>query len=158
MCSAIFIDIRGSSKLTDIHNRTVLAKVYKTFISEMVAVLEKDKAYEVGIRGDCVFGIFDTRRAGHREKLIHTSAKASSIINLLNIKLEKNSINPITVGIGLSYGRALMVKAGFFGSGVNDIVWIGDVVNDACKLCSYGNKEENDFPIMISNDLNYHLN
>jgi len=42
MCSAIFIDIRDSSGLTMKHKRPVLAKIYRSFISEMVAVLNSD--------------------------------------------------------------------------------------------------------------------
>lgn len=38
------------------------------------------------------------------------------------------------VGIGLAYGRALMIKAGYKGSTINEVVWMGDVVNEASKL------------------------
>ena len=33
-------------------------------------------------------------------------------------------------------GPALMVKAGYSQSGINDIIWMGDVVNSACHLCN----------------------
>jgi class 3 adenylate cyclase len=45
---------------------------------------------------------------------------------------------PIRSGIGMSYGRALMIKAGFNGSGINDVVYMGDVVNRASKLAGLG--------------------
>ena len=32
----------------------------------------------------------------------------------------------------MDYGRALMIKAGHKGSSINDVVWMGDVVNQAC--------------------------
>jgi hypothetical protein len=38
----------------------------------------------------------------------------------------------------MSYGRALMIKAGFNGSGINDVVYMGDVVNKASKLAGLG--------------------
>ena len=37
-CSALFVDIRDSSKLPDKHKRPVLARLYRSFVSEMVAV------------------------------------------------------------------------------------------------------------------------
>ena len=37
-CAAIFIDICGSSDLTDDHERPVLAKIYRSFISESIAI------------------------------------------------------------------------------------------------------------------------
>lgn len=33
-----------------------------------------------------------------------------------------------------------MIKSGFSGSGINDIVWMGNVVNEASNLCHQGNK------------------
>ena len=42
-----------------------------------------------------------------------------------------------------------MVKAGFSGSGINDIVYMGGVVNMASKHCSKANKEVN-CPLVIS--------
>ena len=42
----------------------------------------------------------------------------------------------VDANIGMDYGRALMAQAGFKGSGINDIIWMGDVVNSACHLCN----------------------
>lgn len=28
-----------------------------------------------------------------------------------------------------------MVQAGYAGSGLNDVIWMGDVVNYACHIC-----------------------
>src|SRR5262249_24940481 len=61
--------------------------------------------------------------------------------NVLNWLLERKGYTTIKCGIGMAYGRALMLKAGFKGSGINDIVWMGDVVNEASNLCHQGNKE-----------------
>ncbi len=43
----------------------------------------------------------------------------------------------------MSYGRALMIKAGYSGSGIADVVYMGDVVNAAAKLASKGSKGSN---------------
>lgn len=37
-CTAIFVDICDSSDMTDVQKRPVLAKIYRSFISEMVAM------------------------------------------------------------------------------------------------------------------------
>ena len=37
-CSALFVDIRGSKNLSGKHTRPVLAKIYKTYISELIAI------------------------------------------------------------------------------------------------------------------------
>lgn len=43
LCSAVFVDIRDSSGLTEKHKRPALAKIYRSFISEMVAVLNSSQ-------------------------------------------------------------------------------------------------------------------
>jgi class 3 adenylate cyclase len=134
-CSSIFVDIRKSSNLTDSHNRPTLAKLYRAFISEVIAVLQSsDLCKHIEIQGDCVNGIFDTRYTDGINELFSLSAQILSMINILNYKFSKKNIINISAGIGLSYGRALMVKAGLKGAGENGVVWIGDVVNTAAKL------------------------
>lgn len=60
-CSALFIDIRDSSKLPQFYRRPALAKVYRAHISESVAIMNSDEqAREINIVGDCVWGIFNT--------------------------------------------------------------------------------------------------
>jgi len=58
------------------------------------------------------------------------------MIKILNYKLSKKGYTTISIGIGIDYGRALMVKAGYSGSSINDIIWMGDVVNSAAHLCA----------------------
>ncbi|KKQ79464.1 MAG: hypothetical protein UT03_C0053G0009 [Candidatus Moranbacteria bacterium GW2011_GWD2_38_7] len=62
------------------------------------------------------------------------------------------------MGIGVDYGRALMIKSGFSGSGINEVVWMGDVVNQASKLCHFGNKSALDCEIMVSKVIYDNLN
>lgn len=60
-CSALFVDIRNSSGMTKLHKRPVLAKLYRSFISEMVAILNGDaNVREVNIVGDCVWAVYNT--------------------------------------------------------------------------------------------------
>lgn len=133
--TALFIDIVGSSKMTDTHTRPVLAKTYRAFLSECVAILNSEEnCKEININGDCVWGVFDTLYAKDYDKIIGLAAKLNSMIEILNYKLRKKNYTEITVGIGIDYGRALMVKAGYSGSNINDVIWMGDVVNSACHL------------------------
>ena len=65
---------------------------------------------------------------------------SNSLVRTLNYKMSKKGIEPIEIGIGIAKGRALMIQAGYKGSGIKDIVWMGDVVNQASKMCSKANK------------------
>ena len=62
------------------------------------------------------------------------------------------------LGQGLSYGRALMIKAGYNGSGINDVVYMGDVVNAAAKLAARGSVRTWTPAIMADRDFAQNLN
>ena len=151
-CSAMFVDIRGSKALTEKYKRPTLARIYKSYTLELVAVMKcHSKVSEINIEGDCVWGVFDTPYKSDIQELFSVSAMVSSLIDILNWQYEKKGYDPISIGIGIDYGRTLMIKAGYKGSGINDIVWMGDVVNSASALCSYGNKSYSDYETMVSN-------
>jgi class 3 adenylate cyclase len=141
-CSALFIDIRDSSSLPIIYKRPRLAKLYRAFISEMVAIFNSDPfVREVNIVGDCVWAVYNTPKQTDIDDIFRLAYTANSLVKTLNYKLTRAGFEkPIRCGIGMSYGRALMIKAGFNGSGINDVVYMGDVVNQAAKLAAEGSK------------------
>ena len=149
-CTAVFVDIRGSSELPQIHRRPVLAKIYRSFISEVIAIFNGNyTCKEINVQGDGVWAIFDTPCQNDIMNVLRRCAQVNSLIQIINFKLVKKNYNTFKVGIGVDYGRALMIKAGYKGSTINDVIWMGDVVNRASKLCSLGNRDLNN-PIVIS--------
>jgi len=143
-CYAIFIDVRDSSKLPDKYIKKVLAKIYRAYISEVVALFQSsENCKEINIVGDSVWAIFQAQSKDDVTEVFHAASAAQSIINTLNYKLCKKLIEPIKVGIGIDKGDALMILAGFKGSGISDVIYMGGVVNNASKLCSKGNKSGN---------------
>lgn len=157
-CSVVVIDIRDSSKLIDKHNRPKLAKLYRSFISETVAVMNGNiNCSEVFIEGDGVIGVFNTTTKTAIDSVFSTAAQLASVTKIINCLFKKKNIQQITTGIGMSYGRALMIKAGYKGSGINDVVWLGDVVNESSKLSGYGNKSFGDGQVMVSSVFHQNL-
>ena len=152
-CYAIFIDIRDSSKLPGKYQKRTLAKIYRAYISEIVALFQSSaNCKEINIVGDSVWGIYNAKIKDDITDVFHAAYAACSIINTLNYKLCKKGIDPIRVGIGIDKGDALMILAGFKGSGINDVIYMGGVVNNASKLCSKGSKNANG-TIVISDDV-----
>ena len=79
--TAIFIDIVDSSKLTDGHKRPTLAKMYRCFLSECVAVMNSyEICKEININGDCVWGVFETPKMVDVDKVIEVAAKLNDMI------------------------------------------------------------------------------
>ena len=156
--TSIFIDIVGSSDMTDEHKRPTLAKMYRSFISESVAILNSyDNCKEINIHGDCVWGVFDTPSKSDIDDVFSCAAKFNSMVKILNYKLSKKGYSKISVGIGLDYGRSLMIKAGYSGSSINDVIWMGDVVNKASNLCSRAGRNGRKV-IVVSSAIHTNLN
>jgi len=135
-CTCIFMDIKGSSELPNKHQRPRLAKIYRSFISEAVAVLNGSTlCSEVNIHGDAVWAVYEGRSKSNIDSAFSKCAELSSLVKILNCRLKKRSIDGVNVGIGADWGRALMIKAGYKGSGINEVVWMGDVVNGGANMC-----------------------
>lgn len=157
-CTALFVDIRDSSDLPRRYKRPALARLYRAFISEMVAIMNgHEKSREINIVGDCVWGVFNTPKKDDLRQVFSLAAKANTLIKVLNYKLKARGYNtPIEIGIGMSYGRALMIKAGASRSGIADVVYMGDVVNKASKLAAKGSSETWQ-PIVMDGVFHQHL-
>ncbi len=158
-CSAIFVDIRDSSSLPQHYNRPALAKLYRSYLSEMVAIFNSDPGTrEVNIAGDAVWAVVNTPLKTDIDDVFRFAYTANSLMQLLNKKLAAAEYKmPIKAGIGVAWGRALMVKAGYNGSGLNDVVYMGDVVNEAAHLAAKAH-DGNAAPIFVSSDFQANLN
>jgi class 3 adenylate cyclase len=158
-CSAIFVDIRDSSSLPKHYNRPALAKPYRSYLSEMVAIFNSDPGTrEVNIAGDAVWAVVNTPLQRDIDDVFAFAYTANSLMQLINKKLAAAGYDkPIKAGIGASWGRALMVKAGYSGSGINDVVYMGDVVNEAAHLAAKANEGWQD-AIFVSGDFYGNLN
>ena len=75
-----------------------------------------------------------------------------------DIKYKKKGYSEIKIGIGISWGSSLMIKSGYKGSGINEVVWLGKLVGEAAALCSHGNREGYDKEMQVSNNFYNKLN
>ncbi|MCK5294888.1 MAG: adenylate/guanylate cyclase domain-containing protein [Arcobacteraceae bacterium] len=149
--TVLFVDIRGSKDLSSKHTRPVLAKIYRSYISEVLAVMKGNTTInDIYIEGDGVWAVFNTTTNEDVNSVFSTAAQISSLIDILNIKLKKKKYSELKVGIGLEDGESLYMKAGYKGHSINEIVWIGKVVGEAAKLSDYGNREYDDEELMLS--------
>ena len=156
--TSIFIDIVKSSDMTDSHKRPTLAKMYRSFISECVAILNSySNCKEINIHGDCVWGVFDTPHNSDIDEVFFVAATVNSVIKVLNYKLAKKGYSQISIGIGIDNCRALMGKAGYSGSSLNEVIWMGDVVNSASHICNKAGRGGRE-PIIVSANIYNKLN
>lgn len=159
-CSALFVDIRGSSQLPSKYKRPTLAKIYRAFISELVAVMNgHPQVREVNIVGDCVWGVFNTPFKPDIDDVFQAAFEANSMIKTLRYKMDQGGYkSPVKAGIGMAWGRALMIKAGRNGSGIADVVYMGEVVNRAANLAALGSKGYSGHALMVDDTFRNNLN
>lgn len=142
--SAIFVDLRNSSELFMDEDDVTTAKIIRGFTSEIIEILNKDvgnNLVEIGIRGDCVYGIYSTPYVKDIQDLATRSFYINTYMKMLNKLLTKRGIKEVKAGIGLAASETLAVKAGRKSSGINNLVWVGDSVTKAAKLADLGNKD-----------------
>lgn len=143
--SAIFIDLRNSTKLFTENSEVDVAKVIRGFTSEVIEILQKDtqdnELKEIGIRGDCVFAVYSTASKEEIYDVYQRAVYINTYLKMLNKLLDKRNLPNIKAGIGLAADKNLAVKAGRKSSGINDFVWIGKAVTTASNLADLGNNE-----------------
>lgn len=149
--SSIFVDIRDSSTLFNNDKQVMVAKIIKSFTSEIIEILRDGNKYnEIGIRGDCVYAVYSSPKQNDIYKIVDKAFWINTLFKMLNKLFEKKNYETIKAGIGISSAQELIIKAGRKGVGINSKVWIGDAVTKASKLSSLSNKNSIN-PIALSN-------
>lgn len=139
---AIFVDIRDSTTLMSNSDQAYVAKVVRSFTSEIIEILrEDDRLREIGIRGDCVYAIFTTPKKTDTYEIFEKAIWVNTYIKMLNAILRKGHYKEIEAGIGIALGNDHVIKAGRKNVGINSSVWMGDAVSKAAHLADYGIKE-----------------
>lgn len=140
--TAVFVDIKESTKLFTENRKTSTSKIIRSFTSEIIEILRNDdNLREIGIRGDCVYAIYTTSTHEEDYEIASKTFYINTFLEMLNIILENRKMNKIVAGIGVSTAKELVVKAGREGSGINNLVWIGKAVTYASKFSSIANRD-----------------
>lgn len=152
--TGVFVDIRDSSALFADEDKEKVSKIIRSFTSELIEILRKDENLrEIGIRGDCVYGIYTTPSRDDIYELADKTFYINTYMKMLNKLLSNRFLPEINVGVGMSTAKGLVVKAGRKDVGINSKVWIGKVVTRASNFSSLGNKKGN--PALVYSECSY---
>ena len=152
--TSVFVDIRNSSKLFADEDKEKVSKVIRSFTSEIIEILrDDDNLREIGIRGDCVYAVYTTPCKSDIYEIADKTFYINTYMKMLNELLQKRSLPRLTVGIGMSTDKELVIKAGRKDVGINSKVWIGRAVTRASNLSSLGNK--NNVSSIVYSELSY---
>lgn len=148
--TAIFIDINKSSELFKNEKDEIVSRIIRSFSSEIINILKSNENYrEIGIRGDCVFGIYSTPCKKDIKDVYELAIEINTFLNMHYMILKNKGFPTISAGIGIGCSKELIIKAGLKQSGINDLVWIGDAVVDASNLSGRTNRNGQE-PILLS--------
>lgn len=134
--SSLFVDIVDSTSLFSLKtvNQDGLARIMRAFVQEIVDIINSnDNCVEIGIRGDCVYGVF---RASYKEDLVNlfrTSYCINAFLKMFNTVLMQNSYPLINAGIGIGCGEDLIIRAGKKRV-ASDKIYIGKALVNASNL------------------------
>lgn len=140
--SAIFVDIRNSTELFADADRDMVSRIVRSFANEVVRFMLSDNCYDIGIRGDCVYGVYSTRTDAAVYAVYTIAAQINTLIGLLNQHYIRKGYPRIEVGIGLATNMDRVVKVAPRGTGVSELVWVGEAVPMASNLSGYGCKDD----------------
>lgn len=134
--SVLFIDIRGSTKILNKHNRTTVAKLHMAFFHTIVKIANSLNGNVRSFNGDSALIFFH----GNYIETMSTAVKCAMQIKYMlantdsevNKKLKKYS--ELDFGIGIDHGNVLCTKIGIGGDHNRDIFWIGNSVNKSTVL------------------------
>lgn len=133
--SVLFVDLRGSSDLTEGHRRSTVAKIHKGFLNEMVQAARYWTGKIRGFAGDRLMVLFDADERP-ANNAVDTAITMQTIVKyILSPRLKKRYEEEISCGIGIDFGKMLVAKVGMKRDpNHNDLVWTGGPANIASKL------------------------
>lgn len=138
----LYVDIRGSVKISAERQPKTLAKIYSSFVRTMIECARYYGGHIRNIIGDRVMVVFD--KEGCFTNAVDTAILMNSVCShILNKHIKSFEFS---AGIGIDYGKMLITKAGAIRQGdekefYRSLVWLGKPANIASRLTDLANKK-----------------
>lgn len=141
--TVLYIDMRGSTHVLNIHNRNVVAKIHMTYYHAIVKVAKYMGGEIRSFNGDSLLVFFYGNDVETVRKSVRSAFKMRyAISDIVNANLSKYT--DIDFGIGVDCGDVIATKVGIGGSDDNkDLIWIGHAVNRSTKISDQCNSPYN---------------
>lgn len=133
--TVLYIDMRGSTKVLNKHNRRSVAKIHKAYFYIIVKIAKSLGGEVRSFNGDGILVFFQ----GTTKIILSNAIKAAMKIKYLltqdeEIKKLFSRYSNVDFGIGIDNGKILCTKVGLSGYNNRDLVWIGNPVNKSVKI------------------------
>lgn len=153
----VYIDLASSTKINIQENQKLAAHIFDSYIKATVKIFKEYQCKYIDIQGDGAFALFDGD-----DRINRAIVAAVTIKTLLSRNTDyfskfvssRLSSTNLSLRIGIHQGNVLAKKAGIRGE--NEIIWLGDAVSVASKICNLKIYKDNNFKsdtIRISNTI-----
>lgn len=136
------VDIRNSTDLNIKHQPKTLARLYSAFIKSVIDAVDHHNGYVRHIIGDRLMIVFDKKNCFN--DALDLAVTLNSLSQYILDPVFTGS--PFKVGIGIDFGKMLVIKVGKAKQGkeraaYKNLVWLGVPANISSKLTDLANKE-----------------
>lgn len=137
----LYVDIRGSARISAERKPKTLAKIYSSFVRSMISCARYYGGHVRNIVGDRVMVVFD--KEGCYTNAVNTAILMNTVCqHILNKRIKAFEFK---AGVGIDYGKMLITKAGVVRQGdekefYRGLVWLGRPANIASRLTDLAHK------------------
>jgi len=152
----LYVDIRGSAKISAEKHPKTLAKIYSSFVRSMISCVRYYGGHVRNIVGDRVMVVFDKEDC--YTNAVNTAVLMNTVCqHILNKRIKSFEFK---AGIGIDYGKMLITKAGVIRQGdekefYRGLVWLGRPANIASRLTDLAHKTETTISQGVREGLHY---
>lgn len=134
--TTLFIDMRGSTKTLNKHNRRTVAKIHKAYFHTIVSIVKCLSGEVRSFNGDGMLCFFQgtTKRSLTNAVIAAMQIKYMLSSDESNVKKSLEKYSSVDFGIGIDDGKIICTKVGVSGTNNRDLVWIGNAVNKSVKI------------------------
>jgi class 3 adenylate cyclase len=156
--TALFIDVRQSTDITDSFRRQTAAKMMKAYFSGAVRIINDNGGKVRSFNGDGMLAFFTggTRTSPAVKSAMQIDWFVSELLQPKFRKYFENNLSALgkalnfEIGCGIDDGEIYAVKVGI--KGTNDVAWVARATNTAAKLSSVGSGTKNIYITGIAYD------
>lgn len=145
--TTLYIDMRGSTKTLNKHNRTSVAKLHMAYFHTIVKIAKSMGGEVRSFNGDGMLVFFYGTTKRSLSDAVKAAMQMKYMLTATKVHTKMDKYSSANFGIGIDHGTILCTKVGLSGANNRDLVWIGNPVNKSVKV---GDKLEAPYHIGIS--------
>ncbi len=131
--TVVSVYIKEDSYRSQSDRATITKAVY-------IALAENTRCKDIFSLGNYIIGIFNSPFKSDIDSALDSVGKVKALFNLVNKVYGQSLQSPLTCGIGMSYGKVLMIKS--LDGERPQYAWSGEAVSDATRLSEKASVED----------------